>query len=170
MPTSTVTDVTPPSSLSPTRVRNVGTILLMALILAALLGVFGTRTTVRSVTQDGWTTTVRYAEAARAGLDVPVTITVTREGGFDADVVIAISSDYLRILDQQSTGPEPAEQSRDDTWTYLTFTPPDGDTLKVDIEAYVRALRHEGAVGQVAVIDSAGTLVAPVDIRTRIVP
>lgn len=150
--------------------RNVGTVLLLALILAALLGVFGTLTTERTSTQDGWTTTVRYAETGRAGLDAPLTITVTKDGGFDADVVIAISSDYLRILDQQSTGPEPADQTRDASWTYLTFVPPESDTLKVDIEAYIRALRHEGASGRVAVVDASGAFLAPVDIRTRIVP
>ena len=59
---------------------------------------------------------------------------------------------------------------RDASWTYLTFTPPDGDTLTIDIEAYVRALHHTDAAGTVAVVTPDGNLVAPVNIRTRLIP
>lgn len=169
MTSSTVDDVEP-RARTPWLIRTVGTVALLGVIGAALLGAFGTRTTERSATQDGWTVGVRYASVARAGLDVPVTITVHRVGGFDDDVVVAVTSDYLRFLDQQSTGPEPAEQTRDASSTYLTFTPPDGDTLTVDIEAYVRALHRTDAAGTVAVVTADGNLVAPVNIRTRLIP
>lgn len=169
MTSSTVDDVEP-RARTPWLIRTVGTVALLGVIGAALLGAFGTRTTERSATQDGWTVGVRYASVARAGLDVPVTITVHRVGGFDDDVVVAVTSDYLRFLDQQSTGPEPAEQTRDASSTYLTFTPPDGDTLTVDIEAYVRALHRTDAAGTVAVVAADGSLIAPVDVRTRLVP
>lgn len=169
MTSSTVDDVEP-RARTPWLIRTVGTVALLGVIGAALLGAFGTRTTERSATQDGWTVGVRYASVARAGLDVPVTITAHRGCGFDEDVVVAVTSDYLRFLDQQSTGPEPAEQTRDASSTYLTFTPPDGDTLTVDIEAYVRALHRTDAAGTVAVVTADGNLVAPVNIRTRLIP
>ena len=59
---------------------------------------------------------------------------------------------------------------RDASWTYLTFTPPDGDTLTIDIEAYVRALHRTDAAGTVAAVTPDGTLVAPVNIRTCLIP
>ena len=169
MALGTVDDVESPSSRAPQRLRTVASIALAGVLAAAALGAFGTRVAGRTTTADGWTTHVRYAAVARAGLDAPLTVTVRRPGGFTTDVTLAISSDYLRILDQQSIDPEPAEQTRDATWTYLTFTAPAGDTLRVDVEAYVRALRHAGASGRVAVLDD-GRLVAPVDVRTRIAP
>lgn len=170
MTSSTVDDVDPQTARTAWWIRTVGTVALLGVIGAALLGAFGTRTAEGSATQDGWTVSVRHAAVARAGLDVPVTITVHRAGGFDDDVVVAVTSDYLRFLDQQSTGPEPAEQTRDAEWTYLTFTRPDGDTLTVDIEAYVRALHRTDAAGTVAVVTPEGNLVAPVNIRTRLIP
>ena len=169
MALGTVDDVESPSSRAPQRLRTVASLALLGVLVAAALGAFGPRVAERTTTADGWTTSVRYAPVSRAGLDLPFTVTVRRPGGFTDDVTIAITSGYLRILDQQSMGPEPAEQTRDATWTYLTFTAPEGDTLRVDVEAYVRALRHAGASGRVAVLDD-GRLVAPVDVRTRIAP
>lgn len=170
MTASTIADVESQASRTPQRVRAAATVALFAVLAAALLGLLGTRVAERSVTESGWTTHVRFASAARAGLDIPLTVTVERAGGFDGDVTVAISSDYLRLLDQQSVDPEPAEQTRDGAWTYLTFTAPEGEVLRFDIEAYVRALHDRSASGRVTVIDPDGLHVAPVDIHTRIVP
>lgn len=170
MTSSTIDDVDPQTARTAWWIRTVATLALLGVIGAALLGAFGTRTAEGSATQDGWTVNVRHAAVARAGLDVPVTITIHRTGGFDDDITVAVTSDYLRFLDQQSTDPEPAEQTRDASWTYLTFTPPDGDTLTIDVEAYVRALHRTDAAGTVAVVTPDGNLVAPVDIRTRLIP
>ena len=83
MTSSTVDDVDPQTARTAWWIRTVGTVALLGVIGAALLGAFGTRTAEGSATQDGWTVSVRHAAVARAGLDVPVTITVHRAGGFD---------------------------------------------------------------------------------------
>lgn len=63
------------------------------LVGAGLVGLLGVRSTTTSSAQDGWTLSLEHAAIARAGLDVPWTVTVTHEAGFDGDVTLAVTGD-----------------------------------------------------------------------------
>lgn len=82
--------------------------------------------------------TVTYALIARAGLDVPWRVTVEHPGGFDEDVVIAVSARYFDIFETQGFHPEPDMQTGDGDLVYLKFTAPNGPTFSADFDAYIQ--------------------------------
>jgi len=84
--------------------RRVFLALLAVVVLAGLVGVFGVRS--REVSAQSTSGRVRrsmsrYAQSARAGLDVPFEIQVHRRGGFDHDVILLVSSDYLDLFNKE---------------------------------------------------------------------
>lgn len=101
-------------------------------VLAGLFGAFGVReATVTATGAGGTRLAVTYPQVARAGLAVPFSITVARDGGFDAPIEVSVPTAYLLLFDENGTEPEPAGSTADDELTTWTFDPPDGDTLVV---------------------------------------
>jgi len=151
--------------------RRVTTGALALLLVAALTGVLGDRTAQASASDDGWTTTVTYAASARPGLDVPFRIAVTRQGGFDGPVDVAIDRAYLEIFESQRFFPEPSGETGDARTVVLTFDPPAGsDTLVVSYDAYVQPASQVGRAGWVGVVEADGRVVAVAQFRTVLLP
>ncbi len=143
--------------------------LLVAFVLAGLLGFLGVRTATGHASEDGWTVTVEHASVARSGLDVPWHVVVRHPGGFDDDVTLAVTGRYFDIFETQGFVPEPSDETRDGDTRYLTFAKPSGDTLVVDFDAYVQPSAQRGRSGTVAVVDD-GRRVAAVDFHTTLLP
>lgn len=143
--------------------------LLLVFVLAGLFGLLGVRATTSHASEGGWTLTLRHASIARPGLDVPWEVTVTRPGGFDDDVTIAVTGDYFDIFESQGFNPEPSDETRDGTWRYLTFTKPPGDTLEISYDAYIQPASQVGRSGTVSVVDD-GRQVASLNFRTFLMP
>jgi hypothetical protein len=143
----------------------------LALTLAAgLLGLLGARTSTTRAAADGWTLELAYASVARAGLDVPFTATVTREGGFGQQVTLAVTGTYLDLYETQGFNPEPDASKRDGELLYLTFeAPPSGDTFVVTYDAYIQPAAQSGAGGELSVVDQ-GQPVVTVEFDTWIWP
>ncbi len=112
--------------------------LLLVVVLLAAAGMLGVRTSSVSASRDGYTMTVTYAWVARAGLDVPWRVTVEHAGGFDEDVVIAVSARYFDIFETQGFHPNPDMETGDGDLVYLTFTAPPGPTFSADFDAYIQ--------------------------------
>jgi hypothetical protein len=144
-------------------------VLLLCFVLAGVLGLLGVHTTTSHASEDGWTVSLRHASIARSGLDAPWEVTVTRTGGFDDDVVLAVTGDYFDIFESQGFNPEPSDETRDGSTRYLTFTEPPGETLKVSYDAYIQPASQVGRSATVSVVD-AGRRVASVDFRTFLMP
>lgn len=146
-------------------------LVVLALVVAAgLAGLLGMRDATAGAQEDGWSLEVRYAAMARAGLDVPLVATVRHEGGFDKQVTLALTGDYLDIFETQGFHPEPSDETRDGHTLYLTFdAPPRGDTLTVAYDAYIQPSSQVGKDATMAVwVDQHE--VAPVRIDTRLAP
>lgn len=139
------------------------------LVTAGLVGLLGVRSSTTSSARDGWTLSLEHAAIARAGLDVPWTVTATNEAGFDGDVTLAVTGDYFDIFESQGFNPEPSEQTRNGDTRFLTFTPPAGTTLVVSYDAYIQPSAQLGRSGTVSVVVD-GRQVAPVDFRTVLLP
>jgi hypothetical protein len=143
--------------------------ILLVIVLAGLAGLLGVRSTTRTASSGPWTVSVTYAWVARAGLDVPWTVTVRRAGGFPGPVTLAVTSDYFDIFESQGLDPEPATETADDTNLYWTFDPPPGETLSVDFDAYIQPSSQLGESGEVSVVD-AGAPAATVSFSTFLLP
>jgi hypothetical protein len=143
---------------------------LLALVVAALLGVLGVHSVTRASAEDGWHLSVRYAETARPGLDVPWEVKVTHAGGFGKSVVLAITAHYFDIYETQGFHPTPSDETRDGDTLYLTFTPPTtGDTFVVAYDAYIQPASQSGSSGTVAVV-AGGRRLAAAPFNTHVWP
>ena len=119
--------------------------------------------------EDGWSLSLEYAAIARAGLDVPWAVTVTRDAGFDGDVTLAVTGDYFDIYETQGFNPEPSDETRDGTTRFLTFAAPAGTTLVVSYDAYIQPSAQLGRSGTVSIVED-GRHLAPVTFRTVLLP
>ena len=146
--------------------------LLAVVVVAGLFEACGVRSrTVTAVSGDGTThLAVKYAQVARAGLDVPFEITVRHAGGFDGDVVIAVSVDYLGLFDRNGIEPAPSSATGTPDEVVWTFDPPPGDTLSVDLDMQVEGSRHWGRSGEVRVLDGSGAEVVHASFKTWLAP
>jgi hypothetical protein len=146
--------------------------LLAVVVALGLVGLLGVRSrTVSSQSSDGQVElSVRYAQVARAGLDVPFRITVRRPGGFTGDVTVAASSNYLDLFDRNAIDPEPSSATSTEDDIIWTFHQPPGDTLEVSLDMQVQGGRHWGRSGHVSVLDESGQPAVSVDFKTWLVP
>jgi hypothetical protein len=143
--------------------------LLFLVIVGALFGLLGVHTTTSSASEGPWSVSVEHAGIARPGLDVPFDVTITHQGGFDSDVVLAVTADYFDIFESQGVDPEPSDETEDGSTLYLTFNKPPGDTLTVSYDIYVQPASQIGRSGSLSVVDG-GRRMATVDFKTFLIP
>lgn len=138
----------------------------------APFGVYGVDTeTISASGADGFDLEVRYGTVTRPALATPFDIVVRREGGFDGrQVTVAVLSSYLAMWDENGLDPGPAEETADATYSFWTFDTPDGDTLRIVLDARIEPAAQTGERGRVAVVDDAGTELVAVDFETWVLP
>jgi hypothetical protein len=146
--------------------------LLAIIVVAGVFEFFGVRSrTVTARSADGSAElSVRYAEVARAGLDVPFEVTVHREGGFDGDVVLSLSNDYLALFDRNAMDPEPSAATSTHDATIWTFDAPPGDTFTLSFDMQVQSSRHWGRSGELDLLDASGATEARATFKTWLAP
>jgi hypothetical protein len=165
--TDTIAVVHPdtPAGRARMRTRRFTTLLTSAL-LAAVIGsavldgldvveVWGVDTaTVTEVGPASTRLTVRYPSVTRPALASPFEIVVTRPGGFEQDVELAVDLHYLELWDLNGIFPSPSEERSDDGRVIWTFDPPEGDTLRVVYEARIEpGIQLEERQGVVSLLD-----------------
>jgi hypothetical protein len=134
-------------------------------------GVFGVRATTVEHAARAYDLSVRYPEVTRAGLPASITIRVRHDGGFNGPVVVAITSSYLGLFDEQGVRPEPnASTSEGDMLVWEFEAPDEGDTFTVSLDVIVETGRHFGDQAIVQVRDRSGAVRASVPLDTRITP
>jgi hypothetical protein len=147
------------------------TLLALVVVAGALdyLGVRSRTATARSA--DGATTVrVHYPQVARADLDVPFTVTVSRRGGFHGEIVVSVSSSYLDLFDRSGVDPEPASATATRDSVIWRFDPPSGDTFVMSLDMQVQGGRHWGRSGTITVSDSAGDQPVRTTVKTWLAP
>ena len=150
-------------------VRRVTIGALTAIVLLGLVGVFGEKTATGSAAGGGYQLSVTYARVSRAGLDTPWTVVVHHPGGFAGDVTLATTSGYFTMFETQGLTPEPDSEVAGARDVYQTFSPPPGDTLQVEYDAYIQPSSQQGRSGVTTLIVD-GRAVAKVSYRTRLLP
>ncbi|GEL22191.1 hypothetical protein PSU4_11450 [Pseudonocardia sulfidoxydans NBRC 16205] len=166
---STLSDVRGATTPRRAVLRSVAVAMLVVVVLAGLAGLLGVRSTTTTTVDGPWTVSVEYAWVARAGLDVPWSVTVHRDGGFSGPVTVAVTAGYFDIYESQGLDPEPASQTADATRLYWTFDPPPGEDLTIDFDAYIQPSSQLGESGEVSVVDG-GAPRATVSFSTFLLP
>ena len=115
--------------------RRVGLVLLGLLVTAGLSGLLGIRSSTVTAEGDGYELSVTHVQVTRAGIAVPFHVRVTRAGGFDGPLTLAISEGLLERFDFQNFYPNPSKETGSDRYVYYEFDPPPGDVFELNLDA-----------------------------------
>lgn len=125
--------------------QRVGTIVLVAFILAGFLGFLGTgplATTTRSSANS--VVTVEYDWVARAKADNDVRIVLPPRAVEDGTVTLELTGSWLSGVDIETISPEPVEQQAIPNGVALTFNVEHSDEVDVSLSVVPRELfSHE---------------------------
>ena len=175
---STIDGLEPPSDEFVRRRRVGYTITSLFLALVMLLGVvdalnwfdtYGVDSRTVEASGGGYDLRVRYGTVSRPALATPFEIDVTRTGGFDGPITLAVSRHYMEMWDENGLLPAPAAETSDGELLEWEFDPPDGDTLSVYYDGRIEPAVQSGRDGSVAVLED-GVPVVVVDFHTRVLP
>lgn len=178
MSISTVVDLNPETDRSLRNRRSLYALTTLTLSVVMGLGIvdafgwfdaYGVDTDTVRAAGGGYTLEVDYPSVSRPALASPFEITVTRVGGFDGPVTVAVSRDYLKLWDENGLVPAPSAETTNGDWVEWEFDPPDVDVLTIYYDARIEPAVQRGRSGSVAVVDD-GRPVVQVEFRTRVRP
>jgi hypothetical protein len=133
------------------------------------LDVYGVDTRRVSASGGGYDVAVRYGSVSRPALATPFEIEVTRAGGFDGPVTIAVERHYMEMWDENGLLPSPSAETSDGGVLLWEFDPPEGDTLTVFYDGRIEPAVQSGRDGSVTVLED-GIPVVGVEFHTRVMP
>ncbi len=142
---------------------------LFLFVLAGLLNLLGVRMATVSQEAGGYELLVRYPIIGRPGLGMSWQIEVTRQGGFDGPVELAVDSRYFAIFDENGLDPSPDSETPAGDMVIWMFDQPEGDRLVVDFDARFAPTWSLTEEGRVELRDGDEVLAA-VGFRTWIMP
>jgi hypothetical protein len=150
-------------------------VLALVMLLAVLdgfdvLDVYGVDDAHVRATAGGVELDVRYGTVSRPALATPFDIVITRRGGFDAPIDVAVSSAYLAMWDENGLDPGPTSETTDGENVIWTFEPPPGDVLAISFDARIEPAAQEGERGRVAVLAGDGSEMVAVTFETVLRP
>lgn len=119
----------------------------------------------------GFRLDVRYAAVSRPAVATPFDIEVQVPAGHEGSVIVAVSSDYLSIWDENGLDPAPSKETASPGELVWEFESPSrGEALAVSFDARIEPAAQQGKRGWVAVLDPQGTRLVSVSFRTRLRP
>lgn len=118
-------------------VRAAVLVLVLLFVLAGLTGLLGVKTATSTATSGDLTVEVTYPSRARPALAIPFSITVTRQGGFDGPIEVAMTTSYLAAFDENGLNPDPDSATTNGENTIWTFERPDGDTFTIWLDTRI---------------------------------
>jgi hypothetical protein len=148
-----------------------GAIVAGALVDAAgILPLYGVDSRTVAARANGFELEVRYAVVSRPAVATPFDIEVRRPGGFQGPIVVAVSSDYLSMWDENGLDPAPARETASPGELRWEFEPPPSDALAISFDARIEPAAQQGKRGTVAVLDPSGAPLVSVSFRTHLRP
>jgi hypothetical protein len=104
---------------------------------AAGLDVFGPRTGDTTARGGGFTVGLEYPAIARSGEPAPLVLSISSEQ-FGDSVMVRFCASFFEHLDFQAWYPSPSGESSETDWIVYEFDPPpNGQTLRVALDARV---------------------------------
>jgi hypothetical protein len=170
-----VTDTAPasPSARELTRARLARRALLAVFAVVLALGAtgrLGVRTAHATGEGGGYALRVEYPRVTRPGHAVPLSIQVTKAGGFGGEPIqVRMSTRYFALFDENGVQPAPSAETATATDLMWEFDPPPGDVLRIYFDTRTGPNVQRGKSGEVAVLDG-GKPAVSVRIRTTVMP
>lgn len=149
--------------------RRIGLAVLGTIIMLGITGFLGIRMATVTSSGGGYDLSVIYAEVSRSGLATPLAIQVRRAGGFDGEITLGVTSEYLEIFDQNAFSPQPVASTTLGDMVLYRFDPPAGERLTVVMDARLEPAFHLGREAVTAVYQAGAPLVS-VRYSTRVMP
>ena len=146
--------------------------LLLAFVVAGMVGVFGYRQGTTSVEAGSYSLEVSYPRVTRPGVPSNWELRIRRIDGEPLPAVIEVVSDasYFDIFDENGLDPDPARSWQEADQLLWQFEPPDGSTgLVVKFDARLQPNIHWSRSGS-STVRVGGDDVATVSYSTRVVP
>ena len=143
--------------------------LVAVLVLLGAANAFGERSRTVAGNGAGYDLTVTFPAMTRAGLASEWSMQVHRTGGFQGPIVVATTSRYWGIFDENGLDPEPSASTTRGDLLVWEFDPPRGDTLSVDFDARLEPAIHLGEQATTSVLVGGSPVVA-VSYHTRVAP
>lgn len=128
--------------------RGISVAFVIAVVLLAITGLTGVRTSTAKESSEQVAVAVRYASVSRPGLATPFSVTVEPAGGrpFPTTLDIRIPTDFLAMFDENGLHPTPDSETSDGiyrTWSYEL--PASTERLTVEFDARLQPNTHRGA-------------------------
>lgn len=149
--------------------RRVGLTIVFAVLTLGVANLLGVRSATASGSGGGYELSVTYAAVSRPGLATPWTVRVRSPGGFEGPVVLATTSRYLQLFDENGLDPDPARATATGGTTVWEFDPPPGEELTVILDARLEPAFHVGRSARTSILVE-GEPVASVTYRTVVMP
>jgi hypothetical protein len=111
---------------------------LLLICIAASIGLLGGHTTSASQTRGGYHLHLSYPGIIRPGLDTFWELKVVHPGGFKGQITVAVTATYFDLFETQGFYPTPSVTTRDGSYVYLKFTPPQGNVFTVMFDSYLQ--------------------------------
>jgi len=129
-------------------VQKIGTVVLVAFVLAGLLGLFGVGP-LASTTQSSpeGLVEVEYDRVTRSNTDDQITLTFSPEAVENGTITFELTGGWLSAVDLQGITPEPADQQAIPNGTAMTLEAETNAEVEVDVSLIAREhLMHDGQV------------------------
>lgn len=169
--TSTLSDVKGVSTARRGRItRRFGVGLMSLFVLAAFSGIYGPTTTTITTVDGQVMLSLHYGSIVRSGQPVPMQISVKRTDGFQGPVTLVFDRTVFERFDFQNWYPNPSGETGEDKELVYKFDPPDGDTLRVVLDARVAPMQLGGRHQYWLYVDIDGRPTARIDYTTWVMP
>jgi hypothetical protein len=142
---------------------------LVAFVALGAAGLLGSRTSSATSRSNGFVLTVTYPAISRPGLPVRWDLTLTKAGGFDGPIHVALPMAYFRMLDFNNLQPQPSATHNRGDLVVMDFDPPDGVVFEASLDARLQPGVLSGASAVISVMIH-GSPVVSVAYRTRVIP
>jgi len=149
--------------------RRLSLAVVFAVLVLGAANLLGVRTATVSASGGGFELSVTHASVSRPGLATPWTVRVRSPGGFDGPVVLATSTRYLALFDENGLDPDPSEATSTDADTVWEFAAPPGEVLTVTFDGRLEPAFHTGRPGTTSLLVD-GEAVVSVSYRTVVMP
>ena len=149
--------------------RRVGLGVVLVVLALGAANLLGVRAATISASGGGFELIVTHASVSRPGLATPWTVRVRSPGGFDGPVVLATTSRYLELFDENGLDPDPRTATATGELTIWEFEPPPGEELTVTFDGRLEPAFHTGRSATTSVLVD-GEPVVTVSYRTVVMP